>query len=110
MSSLIPILWCSNGYVVKFGKFLLLIWLMLPNFVRNVGLCEDDTNYILYRKKIITLINMNTDKIFVRGGQPYEAPSVTPLDILSEGLLCQSGLDRADNGYQFGDDFDLGEI
>ena len=83
---------------------------MLPNFVRNVGLCEDGTNYILYRKKIITLINMNTDKIFARGGQPYEAPSVTPLDILSEGLLCQSGLDRADNGYQFGDDFDLGEI
>ena len=41
-------------------------------------------------EKIITLINMNTDKIFVRGGQPYEAPSVTPLDILSEGLLCQS--------------------
>ena len=39
---------------------------------------------------------MNTDKIFVRGGQPYEAPSVTPLDILSEGLLCQS----------FGDNFD----
>jgi hypothetical protein len=34
---------------------------------------------------------MNTDKIFARGGQPYEAPSVTPLDILSEGLLCQSG-------------------
>lgn len=61
-------------------------------------------------EKIITLINMNTDKIFARGGQPYEAPSVTPLDILSEGLLCQSGLDRADNGYQFGDDFDLGEI
>ena len=42
-------------------------------------------------EKIITLINMNTDKIFARGGQPYEAPSVTPLDILSEGLLCQSG-------------------
>ena len=41
-------------------------------------------------EKIITLINMNTDKIFARGGQPYEAPSVTPLDILSEGLLCQS--------------------
>lgn len=64
---------------------------MLPNFVRNVGLCEDGTNYILYRKIIITKTNMNTDKIFVRGGQPYEAPSVTPLDILSEGLLCQSG-------------------
>ncbi len=69
---------------------------MLPNFVRNVGLCEDGTNYILYRKIIITKTNMNTDKIFVRGGQPYEAPSVTPLDILSEGLLCQS----------FGDNFD----
>ena len=64
---------------------------MLPNFVRNVGLCEDGTNYILYRKIIITKTNMNTDKIFARGGQPYEAPSVTPLDILSEGLLCQSG-------------------
>ena len=47
-------------------------------------------------EKIITLINMNTDKIFARGGQPYEAPSVTPLDILSEGLLCQS----------FGENFD----
>lgn len=92
MSSLIPILWCSKGCVVKFGKFLLLIWLMLPNFVRNVGLCEDGTNYILHRKIIITKTNMNTDKIFVRGGQPYEAPSVTPLDILSEGLLCQSGM------------------
>ena len=42
-------------------------------------------------EKIITLFYMNTDKIFVRGGQPYEAPSVTPLDIISEGLLCQSG-------------------
>ena len=34
---------------------------------------------------------MNTDKIFARERQSYEAPSVTPLDILSEGLLCQSG-------------------
>ena len=63
---------------------------MLCSFVGIALLCEDDTNYILYRKIIITKTNMNTDKIFVRGGQPYEAPSVTPLDILSEGLLCQS--------------------
>lgn len=69
---------------------------MLCSFVGIALLCEDDTNYILYRKIIITKTNMNTDKIFVRGGQPYEAPSVTPLDILSEGLLCQS----------FGDNFD----
>lgn len=33
---------------------------------------------------------MRTDKILICG-QPYEAPTVTSLDILSEGLLCQSG-------------------
>ena len=54
---------------------------------------------------------MRTDKNLTWGGQPYEAPTVTSLDILSEGLLCQSGMyDRADNGYGYGDDFDLGEI
>ena len=39
---------------------------------------------------------MKTDKNLNWGGQPYEAPSVTPLDILSEGLLCQSGLFNLD--------------
>ena len=34
---------------------------------------------------------MNTDKIFAKVEPSYEAPSVTSLDILSEGLLCQSG-------------------
>ena len=34
---------------------------------------------------------MKTDKIFNPEGLSYEAPSVTSLDILSEGLLCQSG-------------------
>ena len=58
--------------------------------------CAKMTQITSCIEKIITLINMNTDKIFARGGQPYEAPSVTPLDILSEGLLCQS----------FGDNFD----
>lgn len=33
---------------------------------------------------------MKTDKIFNPEGLSYEAPSVTSLDILSEGLLCQS--------------------
>ena len=33
---------------------------------------------------------MRTDKNLICG-QPYEAPTVTSLDILSEGLLCQSG-------------------
>jgi hypothetical protein len=33
---------------------------------------------------------MRTDKNLIYG-QPYEAPTVTSLDILSEGLLCQSG-------------------
>ena len=30
-------------------------------------------------------------KLFTRGGQPYEAPLVKTLDIMSEGVLCQSG-------------------
>ena len=55
-------------------------------------------------EKIITLINMNTDKIFVRGGQPYEAPSVTPLDILSEGLLCQSFGDANQAGKELNEE------
>ena len=42
-------------------------------------------------EKIITNTNMNTDKIFAKVEPSYEAPSVTSLDILSEGLLCQSG-------------------
>ena len=52
---------------------------------------------------------MKTDKISNLEGLSYEAPSVTSLDIMNEGLLCQSGMnDRADNGYD--DSFDLGEI
>lgn len=80
---------------------------MLSIFV-NGGLCCVVRGR---RKSIITITqnNMKTDKNLNWGGQPYEAPSVTSLDILSEGLLCQSGMyDRADNGYD--DDFDLGEI
>ena len=55
---------------------------------------------------------MNTDKIFVRGGQPYEAPSVTPLDILSEGLLCQSFRDNFDenNNTEKFNPFDFEEL
>ena len=49
-------------------------------------------------KSIITITqtDMKTDKNLNWGGQPYEAPSVTSLDILSEGLLCQSGLFNLD--------------
>lgn len=28
---------------------------------------------------------------FTRGGQTYQTPSVNVLDVLSEGVLCQSG-------------------
>ena len=41
-------------------------------------------------EKIITLINMNTNKIFTKVEPSYEAPAVTPLDIISEGVLCGS--------------------
>ena len=37
----------------------------------------------------------------------YETPSVTTLEVLSEGVLCGS-YDSADNGYN--PDNDLGEI
>lgn len=72
-------------------------------------LCFSALSEIPGKASTITQFNMRTDKNLTWGGQPYEAPTVTSLDILSEGLLCQSGMyDRADNGYD--DDFDLGEI
>ena len=46
---------------------------------------------------------MRTDKNLTWGGQPYEAPTVTSLDILSEGLLCQSG-DFKLNDWEKGQD------
>ena len=38
---------------------------------------------------------MMTDTKITWGGLHYEAPTVTSLDILSEGLLCQSGFGEA---------------
>lgn len=34
---------------------------------------------------------MNFNKTNTRGGQAYETPSVTTLEVLSEGVLCGSG-------------------
>lgn len=74
------------------------------------NLCISASPEVTWKASTITQFNMRTDKNLICG-QPYEAPTVTSLDILSEGLLCQSGMyDRADNGYGYGDDFDLGEI
>ncbi len=40
---------------------------------------------------------MNFNKTNTRGGQTYETPSVTTLEVLSEGVLCGSGdFDPAD--------------
>lgn len=33
---------------------------------------------------------MNFNKTNTRGGQTYETPSVTTLEVLSEGVLCMS--------------------
>ena len=72
------------------------------------SLCVSASSEIPRKASTIIQFNMRTDKNLICG-QPYEAPTVTSLDILSEGLLCQSGMnDRADNGYD--DSFDLGEI
>lgn len=49
---------------------------------------------------------MRTDKNLICG-QPYEAPTVTSLDILSEGLLC--GSFRA-NEIEDATEFEWGEL
>ena len=64
---------------------------MLPTFAGIAVLCKCGTNCIMYQKNNNTF-NMNTNKIFTKVEPSYEAPSVTSLDILSEGLLCQSGM------------------
>ena len=38
----------------------------------------------------------------------YEAPEVTVFEIHTEGTLCVSGVDSANNGYE--NENDLGEI
>ena len=50
---------------------------------------------------------MRTDKNLTWGGQPYEAPTVTSLDILSEGLLCQSGMFKLDEWENDGESLDF---
>ena len=52
---------------------------------------------------------MNFNKTNTRGGQTYETPSVTPLEVLSEGVLCGSG-DFDTPGYGYDNENDLGEI
>ena len=54
------------------------------------SLCISASSEIPRKASTITQFNMRTDKNLICG-QPYEAPTVTSLDILSEGLLCQSG-------------------
>lgn len=49
---------------------------------------------------------MRTDKNLICG-QPYEAPTVTSLDILSEGLLCQSGMFKLDEWENDGESLDF---
>ena len=52
---------------------------------------------------------MNFNKTNTRGGQTYETPSVTTLEVLSEGVLCGSG-DFDTPGYGYDKENDLGEI
>ena len=44
----------------------------------------------------------------VSSGAQYVAPVIRTIEMKSEGLLCVSGFDVADDGYNPG--FDLGEI
>ena len=44
---------------------------------------------------------MTFNKNNTRGGQTYETPSVTTLEVLSEGVLCMSSHDNTiDNAYE----------
>lgn len=52
---------------------------------------------------------MNFNKTNTRGGQAYETPSVTTLEVLSEGVLCGSG-DFDTPGYGYDNEHELGEI
>ena len=66
-----------------------------------------DVAYLLEYKQS----NIKSDgnpKQDIQTGGAYESPSLTALDVRSEGLLCQSAqYDRADVDYGFKD---LGEI
>lgn len=57
-------------------------------------------------KQIQTIMNTN-NKNNVWAVETYETPTITTLNIQSEGVLCGS-YDSADNGYD--PDNDLGEI
>ena len=50
---------------------------------------------------------MKTDKISNLEGLSYEAPSVTSLDIMNEGLLCQSGVFKLDEWENDGESLDF---
>ena len=50
---------------------------------------------------------MNQNKTFEMAGATYETPTITTLEVLTEGVLCGS----YDNpGYGYDDENDLGEI
>lgn len=66
--------------------------------------CAKMTQITSCIEKNITLINMNTNKIFTKVEPSYEAPAVTPLDIISEGLLCQSFGDANQAGKELNEE------
>lgn len=71
-------------------KFVRRFVVNLQHVVYLCSLCISALSEIPGKASTITQFNMRTDKNLTWGGQPYEAPTVTSLDILSEGLLCQS--------------------
>lgn len=79
--------------------------MQMRHFALCVNLCEstEEKRY----KQIQTIMNTN-NKNNVWAVETYETPTVKELDIQSEGVLCGSGYDSADNGYD--PDNNLGEI
>ena len=87
-------------------KFVRRFVVNLQHVVYLCSLCISASSEIPRKASTITQFNMRTDKNLICG-QPYEAPTVTSLDILSEGLLCQSGMFKLDEWENDGESLDF---
>ena len=78
--------------------------MQMKHFALCVNLCEstEENKY----KQIQTIMNTN-NKNNVWAVETYETPTITTLEVLSEGVLCGS---YDTPGYGYDNENDLGEI
>jgi hypothetical protein len=88
--------WMPTGV---FRKYLKICENKICQLVNKMYLCE----FAKFPTKNIKNYNfMNQNKTFEMAGATYETPTITTLEVLSEGVLCGS-FDRADSGYGYND-------